>query len=1492
MKKLIFLLSLIVTSTTVLAQKEYKKLMSDMSINFYDVCESAESYFETHEKGKGSGWKGYQRWKNTNEPKYYPTGNRSNINPYFVTNTYKAFLKNNPSSLTKSSFNNGWEELGPHKIETITGHYSAGLGRIETAFIDKSNPNRMYLGSRSGGFWKSEDAGLNWQGGLTDFLIATGVNTITASPTNSDSVLINIQNSNNYYSHGIYRSTDAGDNWSESNFNPTTLNNGGLGNDLIIYMVKYHPTVPNLIFIGTNDGIYRSADNLATWTQLYSNKDIAQIEFHPTNNNIIYFYEHSSFSNSNFVYRSVDQGISYVKSNQITDNSFNSNVRLSTSDACENCLFFASDNGVFKSTDSGENFVTLGAPNSVCRAFSVSDTDINNMIFGYVDLYASFNGGVNFNRTTRWSLGNTNGAGSGHQTSFDISTNYIHADLRYATSINGVFYVCTDGLFSKSEDNGVSWQNISQGVSIREYYKLGISQSNHYRAMYGSQDNGESIKTREGWIEFYGADGMESIIHPLNDDWIIGSVQYGSRRRTKDGGMSQGGANPSGSESGYWEAPLAYDPNNQMRIYDFRENVYMSEDFGSNYINVGNPNLAGEITNAAIAENNSNIIVVSRYQNIKKTINGGQSWTNIKIGLPNYTIEDIAFDPKNDNTIIITYAQYQNDNQKIYMTSDGGASWTNITYNLGDLPIHSAVIDHSDASNIYIGTEIGVYTKPLIGTTWTLYNPNLPNCSVEELEINYGTNTLKAATWGRGAWEYTLLDRNDFPNVLMTSITNQPTDDLPNANVDQYVTSIVKSDLIISNVYLEWSLDTADFGNQINMTNTIDSTWVSDLPLPGAIPGTKMFFKVFAVGNNNDTTETYKFMFTYQDSISYSACTPIKNNDDDVEENKATNSMSYNSSDLELCYDSNDQLIGLRFQELPIPPGVFIDTAYIQFSAKESDNSDLNINISAENVSNSQAWNDNAPYRVSDRVLLPQTIIWNHDNTTAWTANNTISKTPELKSIVQHLINDSGWELGNAMSFVLWNNENDTDKRVAYSKDGGDVPTLCVNFSNTPTLSYIINESVICENEMIHFNYSGSVMDSIIWEFTNGTETFTSTNINDSLLINASGIFNLTLTTYSNGIEYNTLAVNSFETIEAYTQYTYLTTCDPLLTDTTVQYFTAQNGCDSSFYTITLLKESYDITLNQESCNPANVGTATQNLQTIYGCDSTVTTITTLVNEFNTTLNLLTCDPNNVGSSVQNLTAIFGCDSTVTTFTTLASNEITINNFSCDLNDVGTVIETYSNGNGCDSTIITYTTFKASDDTTIYATVCDGGNGGIDVQYFTNINGCDSTITTITTQYQIFAQAIQYPTYMKAFPDNAQYQWINCETAPQAIVSETGQQYIIPNNGSYAVKVTQFGCVDTSECNVIDNLGLTDNDNDILVNMFPNPTNGNITISLNTVSQHIVVKVTNSLGQVIISKEEFNTTQFDIDLSQMSTGIYYIHINDGEKSNTQKVIKQ
>ena len=160
------------------------------------------------------------------------------------------------STSTKALYNNGWNELGPFTIDSLTGHYAAGLGRIEDIYIDPNNTNKMYLGSRSGGFWKTKDGGKTWQG-TTDFLPASGVGSITASPTNADSILINVQNGGNNTTHGIYRSIDGGTNWKVTKFNPTNLGKGGLGSNFRINKVVYHPRVPNLVFVTAADGLYR-----------------------------------------------------------------------------------------------------------------------------------------------------------------------------------------------------------------------------------------------------------------------------------------------------------------------------------------------------------------------------------------------------------------------------------------------------------------------------------------------------------------------------------------------------------------------------------------------------------------------------------------------------------------------------------------------------------------------------------------------------------------------------------------------------------------------------------------------------------------------------------------------------------------------------------------------------------------------------------------------------------------------------------------------------------------------------------------------------------------------------------------------------------------------------------------------------------------------------------------------------------------------------------
>ena len=154
---------LFLLSPIIFFSQQWKEMAGDININLYDVVAEAEGYFENIDiNKKGSGWKAYQRWLYENEPKYYPSGVRNNVKSNFVSEEYKEFLSKSLVT-NKSSFENGWEELGPYYIEEVTGHYAVGLGRIESFYIDLNNENRIFLGSRSGGFWKTLDGGETWE---------------------------------------------------------------------------------------------------------------------------------------------------------------------------------------------------------------------------------------------------------------------------------------------------------------------------------------------------------------------------------------------------------------------------------------------------------------------------------------------------------------------------------------------------------------------------------------------------------------------------------------------------------------------------------------------------------------------------------------------------------------------------------------------------------------------------------------------------------------------------------------------------------------------------------------------------------------------------------------------------------------------------------------------------------------------------------------------------------------------------------------------------------------------------------------------------------------------------------------------------------------------------------------------------------------------------------------------------------------------------------
>lgn len=851
--------------TNLKSTPNYKKMMYDNRVNFYTVCDSAEAYFKTIDRDKkGSGYKPFLRWKHENESKFAPSGNR--MVDYEMPYKEYTRIKNENKEIHQARLfeTGGWQSLGPDNITSITGHYSAGLGRVEFVEVNKNNDQQIYIGSRSGGLWRTNDGGSTWSHN-TDYLPASGVNAIAAKPNNFDEVLINVRNAGNGTSMGVYKSIDGGTTFTPTAFVPANVGYGGLGSNFKVYTIQYHPTISNLVFVGTSQGLYRSTDNLQTWTRQIIGGDVLDVDFHPTNSNIIYIYDEYFAANQNKVLKSTDLGVTYTGYVDLPGNN-NEKIKISVSPTCPDCVFASSDNGIWKSTDAGLTYTTIQNPPPTGVALwqaMPNDLDTTKFVSGYLDLYRSTDSGATFSQCTWWSLGTNNGTGNNQQ-NFNTSSHYIHADNNYLDCVNGVFYTCTDGFLSKSTDNGITWQKLSLSVGIRENYCVGTSQSDSHVSICGSQDNGTSIKNQNGWIEAYGADGMEGIVLPLNPNYMIGSTQNGGRGRYLDGtGASRTGITPPGQVAS-WVAPLAFDPNNQMTVFSFGTKVHKSVDFGTTWTDLGTPTtLAGTIETAAIAENNSNIMVVTKGSNIELTSDGGTTFTSIKNGLPNNTITDVAFNPANDATMIVTYDSYQNNGQKIFITTNSGTSWQNITYNLGNMPIYCVAIDHTNQANIYVGAAIGIYYKPMNGTTWILYNQNLPNVAIEDLEINYGSNTIKAATWGRGLWEYSLVNRNSFPAIVETSITNPPTFNTPKATLNQYVTSEIQYSGTLTDVHVKWAVNTPTFNNSnvIPMAVLSGNIWQSTTPLPDFPAGTKVFFKVFATGSNSDTSETYKFMY-------------------------------------------------------------------------------------------------------------------------------------------------------------------------------------------------------------------------------------------------------------------------------------------------------------------------------------------------------------------------------------------------------------------------------------------------------------------------------------------------------------------------------------------------------------------------------------------------------------------------------------------------------
>ncbi len=164
----------------------------------------------------------------------------------------------------------------------------------------------------------------------------------------------------------------------------------------------------------------------------------------------------------------------------------------------------------------------------------------------------------------------------------------------------------------------------------------------------------------------------------------------------------------------------------------------------------------------------------------------------------------------------------------------------------------------------------------------------------------------------------------------------------------------------------------------------------------------------------------------------------ISRQSNDAEEIISSGQIILQSDDLELVEDGiNDQLVGLRFENLLIPRNSAVTDAYITFTADRDSSAATNLVIKGNDRSNATIFTT-ANKNISNRTSTSAEVSWN--NIESWDSGKSYN-TPALTNIVQEIINRGGWNTGNSMAFIL----SGSGTRSAHSaSDLGNAPRLVV----------------------------------------------------------------------------------------------------------------------------------------------------------------------------------------------------------------------------------------------------------------------------------------------------------------------------------------------------------------------------------------------------------------------------------------------------------------
>ncbi|MFS4468002.1 WD40/YVTN/BNR-like repeat-containing protein [Maribacter sp. 2210JD10-5] len=683
-------------------------------------------------------------------------------------------------------------------------------GRVTTIDVVHDNPDVMYVGTASGGLWKSTSGGVKWDP-IFDKEVTASVGAVAIQQSNPSVIWVGTGEGNPRNSlnggYGVYKSLDGGKTWKSM----------GLEKTRHIHRIKIDPMNPNTVYVGAigspwgehaERGVFKTTDGGETWKKVLfvNNKTgVADLIMDPTNPNklIAAMWEHKrnpwffkSGGKGSGLYMTHDGGENWKKLTEEDGLPKGELGRIGVAMAPSKpnvvyALIEAKKNALYKSEDGGFKWKKINDKDDIGnRPFYYSEIYVDPQnenrvysVFTYVNV--SQDGGKNFKELMP-AYNVDNGVHPDHHAW------WIHPE-------NGDFMLNgNDGGLNITRDGGASWRFIGN-LPVAQFYHINVDNEYPYNIYGGMQDNGSwrgpaYVWRAQGirnsyWQEIAFGDGFD-VVPDLDDSrygYAMSQQGFVSRYDWKTGNNYIVRPTPPDAETKLrfnWNAAIGQDPFDNSTVYFGSQFVHKSTNKGLTW-EVISPDLttndpekqkqseSGGLTmDATGAENHTTLLVIepstlekdmlwtaSDDGRVHYTQNGGGSWIevtqNIK-GLPKGSwITQIKASNKNKGEALLVANDYRRFNYTpyAYRTKNYGKTWERIV-DATDVNSYtlSIVEDIENPNLMFLGTDDGLYVSFDAAVSWQKWTEGFPTVSTKDLVIQPREHDLVIGTFGRAAW--------------------------------------------------------------------------------------------------------------------------------------------------------------------------------------------------------------------------------------------------------------------------------------------------------------------------------------------------------------------------------------------------------------------------------------------------------------------------------------------------------------------------------------------------------------------------------------------------------------------------------------------------------------------------------------------------------------------------------------------------------------------